>query len=453
MTDGEAALTKSSEPPADANGHDVTPERASFTYAPPPALECVLQMATMPAHRKALASETTNDHVLFRISPSDSAADTLAKQGENVPRLNLAVVIDRSGSMDGLPLEQAKRACSTLLDQLGADDLLTVVSYAETADLIVPAKRVVNKALIRESLGRIKSGSTTNLLQALRLAAQQLIAVKDRSTINRIFLVTDGEPAAGVKEYAAIMSQASELAARGITISTFGLGADYEEELLAGLAERAGGNYSHVAEPGQIADSFERELRKVRRVSARNLRFRLHPARGVNILRVYGHDAIYAPRSVEIALSDLERDTTMELVCELEFTQRSPANYRVATAELLYDDVGTLRPERLACDLRYEFVAESESIPATEDPGTIAAVEVVAAMQVLDMTLLAIRRQGLDAEAVQSQLHRVETTLRERDRGAEAERVASARTAIDRGVPMPKVMMNTVFDLNQGKTS
>jgi hypothetical protein len=156
---------------------------------------------------------------------------------------------------------------------------------------------------------------------------------------------------------------------------------------------------------------------------------------------------------VEIALSDLERDTTMELVCELEFTQRSPANYRVATAELVYDDVGTLRPERLACDLRYEFVAESEAIPATEEPDTITAVEVVAAMQVLDMTLLAIRRQGLDAEAVQSQLHRVETTLRERGRSAEAERVASARTAIDRGVPMPKVMMNTVFDLNQGKTS
>jgi hypothetical protein len=171
------------------------------------------------------------------------------------------------------------------------------------------------------------------------------------------------------------------------------------------------------------------------------------------VLRIHGHDAIYSPTSVEIALSDLERDKTMDLVCELEFTQRSPANYRVATAELLYDDVGTLRPERLACDLRYEFVTESESIPATENTETIAAVEVVAAKQVLDMTLLAIRRQGLDAEAVQSQLHRVETTLRDRSRGAEAELVASARIAIDRGVPMSKVIMNTVFDLNQGKTS
>lgn len=452
MTDGDKALTHTGDT-AGVLDLDQTQVREQQVYAPPPQLSCVLKLEALPAHTERAASSTSNDHVLFRVTPNPDAGATFAAIAENPQPINLAVVIDRSGSMEGAPLDQAKRACSALLDLMGPDDIITLVAYSETADLIVPARRAANKALIRESLATIKPGSTTNLLLALRLAARQLVSVKDQATVNRILLITDGEPAAGVKEYAAIMSQASELAARGITISTFGLGSDYEEELLAGLAERAGGNYYHIPDVALIAEAFEREFRQIRKIVARNLQFRIHPTRGVNILRVFGHDAIYGPSSVQLKLCDLERDANLELVCAIEFTQRPAAHYRVATAELLYDDVGTKRPERLACELHYNFVEEADLSSSYENTETMAAVEVAGAVQVLDMTILAIRRQGLDADAVRTQLTKVQATLRDNSRNAEADLVASAHTAIDRGVPMSKVMMSTVFDLNQGKTS
>ena len=451
-TDGEPELEQKIELPGDnARGGDLS-ERQAHVYAPPAHVSPVLQFDALPARRRIRAAETSRDHLLLRVFPSINAAETLAARQTGIPRLNIAVVIDRSGSMDGPALEQAKQACSMLLDILRPADTLTVVAYAETADLILPARHITNKAQIRETLGRIKSGTTTNLLMGLRAAAQQLISVKDNRTLNRIFLVTDGEPAAGVTEYAAIMTSASDLAGRGITITTFGLGTDYEEELLAGIAERAGGNYYHVPEPELISAAFEREFRQTQEVVARNLRLRLYPSRGVNILRVFGRDAVYTPTSVALTLSDLEVGRSIELVCELEFTQRPAAQYRVLRAELLYDDTGTLCPERLTCELTYEFLDEDASVDDA-NPTTAAAVDVAAAIQILDMTILAIRRQGVDTAEVQTQLRRVESTLRDKGRIAEAESVASASTAIDRGIPMSKVLMSTVFDLDQGKTS
>jgi len=451
-TDSEPELEQKSDAPEKERRGAAPAERSTHVYAPPSTISRVLQFDAVPSHRQVRATETSRDHVLLRVSPSADAAATLDARAAGMPRLNIAVVMDRSGSMEGSGLEQAKRACSTLLDMLRPDDTLTVIAYSETADLVLPARHITNKALIRETLSSIKSGTTTNLLLGLRAAAQQLMSVKDNRTLNRIFLVTDGEPAAGVKEYAAIMTAASDLAGRGITITTFGLGTDYEEELLAGIAERAGGNYYHVPEPGLIAAAFEREFRQTTQVCARNLRLRLHPSRGVNILRVFGRDAVYTPTCVELTLSDLERNRSIELVCELEFTQRPAAQYRVLRAELLYDDTGTLCPERLTCELTYEFVAADASVDEANSL-TTAAVEIASAIQILDMTILAIRRQGVDATEVQNHLRRVQETLRSKERIAEAESVASASAAIDRGVPMSKVLMSAVFDLDQGKTS
>ena len=158
--------------------------------------------------------------------------------------------------MEGEPLEYAKRACAYVVDLLEPNDILSVITFEDGADVIMPARRVVNKALVKDYINRIYAGNTTNLYEGLMTACQQVASVKSENTLNRVLLLTDGEPTAGTKDFASIVGQVAEQKGRGITVTALGFGPDYNEELMAGIARRSGGNYYYIARPELIPEVF-----------------------------------------------------------------------------------------------------------------------------------------------------------------------------------------------------
>lgn len=397
-------------------------------------------------------------HVLFEIKSTGSLVHPSLQTGMNAGRgtrlpLNLALVIDRSGSMDGEPLEYAKRACGYVVDLLEPNDILSVVTFEETAEVIMPARRVVNKALVKEYINRIYAGNTTNLSEGLLQGCMQANSVKSENSLNRVLLLTDGEPTAGIKDFSSIVGLVAEQKARGITVTALGFGPDYNEELMAGIARRSGGNYYHVSRPDLIPEVFRRELDTLMRITARNLRLRVHTQRGVVVRQVYGQQPTFGANAAEIVLSDVERESGISSLWQFEVSPRPDGNFRTIRAELLYDDASTGRCERLSAEVIHSFTRDQREIADGVDGRIRAEAEVAEATRALDRTIMTARTQQIDRTIVMQELQRTKTLMLDRGMGSRAGEITLAMSEIESGSSVEKTLMGAVYQIDQGKTN
>lgn len=399
----------------------------------------------------------SKSHILFEIRSTGGLVHPSLQTGMDIGHgtrlpLNIALVIDRSGSMDGEPLEYAKRACGYVVDLLEPNDILSVITFEETAEVIMPARRVVNKPLVKEYINRIYAGNTTNLSEGLMQGCMQVASVKSENSLNRVLLLTDGEPTAGIKDFSSIVSQVSEQKARGITVTALGFGPDYNEELLAGIARRSGGNYYHVSRPDLIPEVFRREMDTLMRITARNLRLRIQAQRGVQMKKVYGQQPTFGSRAVEIILPDVERDSAISSLWQFEMSPRPEGNFRTMKAELLYDDASTGRCERLVAEVVQTFTSDNELIAANANKRVQSEVEVAEATRALDRTIMTARTQQMDRTLIMAELERTKTLMMDRGMGSQAREITLAMTEIQSGASVEKTLMGAVYQLDQGKT-
>lgn len=407
-----------------------------------------LSLSATPGNAYALSSDLTREHFLFQVQ---SAGGFRAGQ----PRLplNLSLVIDRSGSMDGEPLEQAKRACALVVDMLDPTDVLSVITFEDGADVVMPARRMTNKGLVKDYISRIHAGNTTNLYEGLVTACQQVASVKTETSLNRVLLLTDGEPTVGTKDFPSIIGQVGEQKARGITVSTLGYGADFSEELLSGIARRSGGNCYYASSPQALPGLFQREVESLLRITARNLRLRVYLPRGVSVRQVYGQQPVLGQRTAEIILSDVEMSTGLSSLWELEMTPRPAGTYRVALAELLYDDAITGRPEKLSAEAVVDFTTDRPLIVSGANVRVSGEAVVAQAARALDKAAVALRAQQIDPEQAVTEMQQAEVLLRNQGKTAQAGIVASAVASAEGGARLIKTLVQTVYSLDQGKTT
>jgi len=404
-----------------------------------------LELEAVPGNRCAFASDTTREHLLLMFKSSG------AMLGRRMP-LNLCLVIDRSGSMEGEPLEYVKRACGYVVDLLEPNDILSVVTFEEQVDVVMPARRVVNKALVKEHINRIQPGNTTNLYDGMVTGCMQIASVNAPGYLNRVLLLTDGEPTAGIKDFASIVGQVAEQKNRGISITALGFGSEYNEELMAGIARRSGGNYYYIAQPALIPEVFRRELETLMTITAKNVRVRLNLPRGVQCRYVYGvPNPRLGPRSVEYQVADIEHGSVVTNLSELELERHVPGIYRVARAEVMYDDAVSGRVETLSADAVVEFVTDRAQVESGRNPVVRRELEVHLASRNLEKTMMGMRTQQLTAMGAMQELQRTRTILMQSGRMEQAQEVGQAIEALQRGGEVEKTLIGTIYHLDQGK--
>lgn len=184
-----------------------------------------------------------------------------AERRKEMPGVAMALVIDRSGSMTGLPMEMAKSACSATLTTLQGDDLIEVIAFDADPARAVKLQPVRYRARIQNDIQRIAPGGGTEIFPALDLAYRDLSVVQARK--KHVILLTDGQAAAqGIPE----LTQA--MLSDGITVTTVGLGDGVNAELLGQIADAGGGRFHHAPDPNSLPKIFTRETELVSQQAA-----------------------------------------------------------------------------------------------------------------------------------------------------------------------------------------
>lgn len=305
--------------------------------------------------------------VLLELEAPQGATDDRAPS-------SLVVVLDRSGSMDGPPLEGAKRALAALVQRLDPTDNFGLVTFDDSAQLVVPAGPLTDKQAVRDRINGIESGGMTDLsagyLRGLRELRGALRAA-DTAAGGTLLVISDGHVNSGIKDAGEIASIAGKAYAEGIVTSTLGYGQGYDETMLAALARDGSGNHVFAVDPDAagvaIASEVEGLLSKV--VQAATLTVEFQPE--VQMLRLYNDLPAQqvATGKVVIELGDLYAAEQRKLLMTLHVPAMAALGLaRVATLELQYVELPGLVEHQVTLPITVNVVPGDEAAERIADP-------------------------------------------------------------------------------------
>jgi Ca-activated chloride channel family protein len=196
--------------------------------------------------------------------------------------LNLAAVIDRSGSMCGRKLSNVKDAVLALVRQLGDDDMFSLTAFDSTVTpLVPPLRRASGAASVKSAIGGIHAGSCTDLSGGYEQGVSFARRNVSGQCVTRVLLLTDGLANRGVTDQGALADMARRFREEGVSTTTIGVGADYDEELLGRMAEAGGGGTYFIERPEEAPAVFSEELGSLFALAATDCAVRLTHDGGV----------------------------------------------------------------------------------------------------------------------------------------------------------------------------
>lgn len=260
--------------------------------------------------------------------------------GERIP-LNLAVVLDRSGSMSGAKLEQAKQAAEMLVDQLDSKDVLSLVVYESDVEVVLHAGKVGKRhSEIKRLIRKIHTGGSTALYGGVETGGKELSEFFSKNRINRVILLSDGIANVGPSSNREIAKLGSRLAKKGMSVTTIGLGADYNETLMTALAEASDANYYYVADVETLPDVFRNELGELKSLVARDLTIEIECPKGVKPIRFLGRPEELKSQTGTFTFGTLAGGQSREIYLECLVAPEVQGDLtEIATVRAEFDDL------------------------------------------------------------------------------------------------------------------
>ncbi|MCY1022512.1 vWA domain-containing protein [Pyxidicoccus sp. MSG2] len=240
--------------------------------------------------------------------------------------LNLGLVIDRSGSMAGAPLKNALQASRELVERMGPEDSLSIVTYDDAVATVLAPTKVTDKAAIGKVLARVSAGGCTNLSGGWLKGVEHVNSQLSGERINRVLLLTDGQANAGIRDAGQLTEMAREKSSAGIITTTLGFGANFNEDLLIGMANAGEGHFYYIQSPEDAAGVFGIEMEGLGSLVAQNLEVVIKPASTVkvsSVLNRYRHEA--RGQEVTVGLGDVYATEPRQLAAELSVQAPSSA--------------------------------------------------------------------------------------------------------------------------------
>lgn len=314
--------------------------------------------------------------------------------------LSLAIVIDRSGSMHGPPIEHAREAALSMLGQLDARDAFSVIAYSSSARTVVamvPASEA-SKAAARAAIETIDDDGGTCISCGLEAAAGELARSPVRGGLRRVLLISDGQANEGVHDRDELAGLAGRTAATGVSISTVGVGLDFDEVTMRRLAEVGRGNYYFVEDTVALSAMFGRELATLGRTVASDVQLVVRPMPGVVVEDAYGYPmARTAGGAAIVPVADLRAGETRKVVLRLGVAAGHTGELAIAEVDLGWRRVADAAPRTASAAVRVEVIDDAAAVAASVDPAALEAIEQALSGRAIEEAAAAYDRGGLAA--------------------------------------------------------
>jgi Ca-activated chloride channel family protein len=274
--------------------------------------------------------------------------------------INAAVVLDKSGSMQGEKIERAKQAAIMALSSLNSNDIISVVTYSDTVNVLVPANRVNDRADLTYQIGRIRSQGRTALFAGVSKGAYEVRKYLDQNRVNRVILLSDGLANVGPSSASELGQLGASLGQDGMSVTTIGLGLGYNEDLMTRLAGYSDGNHAFAENASDLADIFRKEFNSAMSVVAKELHIIIRCNGDIRPIRVMGRDAQIVGQTVRVDLNQLSSSQEKFIVLEVEVPEgRVGQSQKLASVDVSYRNLHTKRNDALN---------DSVSVNFTESP-------------------------------------------------------------------------------------
>lgn len=324
------------------------------------------------------------------------------------PPVALSVVIDTSGSMAGEKIEHARFAAARITESLRPTDRISVFEFDDQVRTVTPLVNATDaeRARVIAAVERLQPGSTTALYAGLVAGMTSLEGIRDAT--RRVVLLSDGMANVGPTTAEAIIAGLPR--SKGpLTLSTIGIGTDYDEKIMVAVANHGGGGFHHLTDPVQLAGILERELQRARAVAGTAATLEIEPAPGVELLGAVGLDLEPVDcgpgcRRTRIRVGDLYQGETRTVTVQVRVPTQGPEQATLGNVHLSYvSDAGAGQHSPIQRQARVNYVltpslaqVESGQIPVY----MVAADRMRVAHALIDAAALLKEGDLLEAQAL-----------------------------------------------------
>ena len=278
--------------------------------------------------------------------------------------INLAIVIDKSGSMSGQRIEKAREAAILAVNMLNKNDTLSIVAYDSEAKVIVPATKVDNKlriiGLINEN---IYAGGGTALFAGLSKGIKQVVNQLTKDKVNRIILLSDGQANIGPSSVDELSQLAIIAAKKNIAITTLGIGSDYNELLMSSIASYSDGNHVFVNNSADLENVFVHEFTDLMSAIAQDVVITIQLKNGVKPVRLLGRDGVIKGNEITVKMNQLFSNQEKYVLLEVIPDKGKVGQEKtLAQVDLKYDNLLENKTENETQEVRISYTKDKKMV-------------------------------------------------------------------------------------------
>lgn len=305
----------------------------------------------------------------------------LEQESERQP-VNIAIVLDRSGSMNGSKLQQAKEAAVSAIQRLSDADIASVVAYDDGVEVLVPATKLTDREAVLEKIWAIQADGSTALFGGVSKGAAEVRKFLSDDRVNRVILLSDGIANVGPSSPSELEQLGASLLKEGVAVSTLGLGAGYNEDLMRSLAAASTGNHVFIERADDLANVFNNEFDDILSVVANQIRVEVKLDERVRPVRVLNSDADIEGQTVHLALNQVYAKQERYFIIEVEVDSMDTGEkFELATATMNYSNMIVNANETVASSTSVAFTNQAERVAADLDAETFAFCTVQLAVE------------------------------------------------------------------------
>ncbi len=322
------------------------------------------------------------------------------KEGRTRAPLNLALVLDRSGSMHGGKIARLREAARHAIDRMRPDDILSIVAFDTQARVLLPASRLGNARAALEAVNALEPEGSTALYAGVARGLSEARKHQGKGRVSRLILLSDGLANVGPSSPQEVAGLGREAGAIGVPVTTFGLGMDFGEDLMTRLALASDGNHAFIPDEGGLAAYFDKEMGEALAVTARDITIEVTLKPGVRYKSSLDREVEVKGNTIRWKLNQISGGSEKRLLLEVQAPSLSKGEAAdLAEARVLYSDAEGGRQAALEAKVGAKGAGPEEAKQAQVTQ--VVAEAALARANLKREEAIQLRDQGRAAEAAQ----------------------------------------------------